>query len=86
MKLNLVNKKPALYFHKTVGPCFGNGGCDICIYDKCNTTKSNNSGFPTSFNSDAKYQKNQQTTTAFCGAVNGCKFAVSEYEVYRVIW
>ncbi len=67
------------------GPIFGGGNNDLQIGDKCNQDDNNYGSFPTSYNCGSKYQNNQESWTLFSGATNGCKFKVSEYEVFEVV-
>ena len=88
-KMEIVDRKKAILCSTGDGPIFGQG-YDICIRDQCNLQNEANpcyANFPESYNHSSKYKmKVQKTWSEFCGAVNGCKFRVLEYEVYRIEW
>jgi hypothetical protein len=85
-KMTLIQgkEKYTIYDDLSYGPVFG-GGYDICIADNCNSNMDSHAYFPVSYNCGFKYQNNQESWTAFCGATKGKNFRVIEYEVFQVI-
>ena len=69
------------------GPVFGGKtGCDIYIADGCNNSRNSYGNFPSMYNRACgdKLAKNQDSYRMFSGAMDGNKFKVVEYEVFKV--
>jgi hypothetical protein len=88
MTLIWGQEKHAIVDNFNYGPGYGHygeGGHDLFIADKCNQNNKSYACFPSSYNNDSKYEKNQQSWTVFSGATNGFKFTVIDYEVFEVV-
>lgn len=67
------------------GPVFGgHNGHDLYLIDKCHENNGSRSNFPTYYNfeGEPKYENNQESYLAFCGATKDMNFKVEEYEVF----
>ena len=86
------NENNLIYCDNGCGPTFGSGffggGCDLCIWDDCNSNNKSYSNFPYTYNFEGsnKIVNNQQSITNFSGATNGRNFRVVDYEVFRVMF
>ena len=72
----------AIYCYPRYGPLFGNG-CDIGIYDNCNSDYGGSTNFGNSYSSyeyDSSYRKSLFVNTAGPDETND--FKVSDYEVF----
>ncbi len=74
----------SIYCNSASGPNFGKGA-DLCISDGANKNKKSYSYFPWSY-SNAKYEREQSTYRVICGAEEGFKFSILEWEVFKVNW
>jgi len=60
------------------------GGCDIAIYDQCNTTSNNNwCHFPKSYKCSKFDGLTEDSKIYLAGSIN---YKVEEIEVYQIIW
>ena len=82
-----VSDKNLIYCHNGYGPTFG-GGHDLYISNNCDTNNSSYCNFPTIYNGEGphRYNNNQISYQAICGATNGKNFIVTDYEVFQVIY
>ena len=85
-KMVPVNDNDLIYCHTSYGPWFGGGDPDFYCSDNCNSNNISYANFPTIYNlkGPQKYTKGQESYAAFCGATNGYRFKVEEYEVFAV--
>ena len=65
-----------------MGPIFG-AGADLCIADESDK-KPSSINLPFSYSNGDKFQRSQDTWTAFSGVKNGSKFTLKEIEVFQV--
>lgn len=86
-KMKLVKPDNAIYCDKNYGPVFGGygSGWDLAIRDNCLEKSLSCSNFPSNYNSETPYSQSQKSISTFSGAVEGTKFKILEYEVYKVI-
>ena len=82
-KFKLKDANNAIRYHTSYGPMFGNSDFYLC--DNCHTSNSSYCGFPTAYEGNNKYERNQQAYTAFGGMPSSYHFRVVEYEVFRVV-
>ena len=71
----------AIYPHSTHSVIYG-GGCDIAIYDNCNTSNNNYSKFPTDYSCSKYPSITEESKTYLAGAYY---FKVIEIEVFTLI-